>query len=279
MNSRLTRGHALLTLPIVFFATFFMTPLAVMFWASVQSAADAAGSSHFTVEQYVRLFGEPYYLESLALTFGTALLVAFLTIMLSFPVSLLYWQATARGRTLMLVLLLTPFYVNVVVKVFGWKLLVGPGGPVPLDLLTGYSPVVILSILRCLPFVVLLIASALEAIDEDLLSCARVCGAGGPRLFRTIVLPLSLPGVLGGGILAFSLTTASFVIPRLVGGALGAQFMPVAMYQQMAITQNWRFGAAMGVLLLVASAATLAASARLARSAKAGRVLSDAFVQ
>ena len=138
----------------------------------------------------------------------------------------------------MLALLLAPFYANIVVTVFGWIVLLAPGGVVntlmmkagatagPLEFLNGYGAVVFLSVHRCLPFVVLLLANALANIDDDVLQCARVCGASEPRVFRTVVFPLSMPGVVAGAIVAFSLTAAGFVIPRLVGGAAGAASPP-----------------------------------------------------
>ena len=149
----------------------------------------------------------------------------------------------------------------------------------PIDFLNGYAAVVFISVHRCLPFVVLLLANALANIDEEVLQCASVCGASGPRVFRTVVFPLSMPGVVAGAIVAFSLTAAGFVIPRLVGGAAGSRFAAVLMYQQITATQNWRFGAAIGVLLLAVSVLAVAGGMRFARRLRAGRVLSDAFIQ
>ena len=116
-------------------------------------------------------------------------------------------------------------------------------------------------------------------IDDDVLQCASVCGASGPRVFRTVVIPLSMPGVVAGDIVAFSLTAAGFVIPGLVGGAAGSRFAAVLMYQQITATQNWRFGAAIGVLLLAVSVLAVAGGMRIARRLRTGRVLSDTFIQ
>ncbi len=249
-----------------------------------------AGST-LSVDQYARFFSDSYYAGSLGLTLATAVLVAAVAIVLAYPVALLYWRASRQARSIMLALLLAPFYANIVVTVFGWIVLLAPGGVVnvllikagaiaaPIDFLNGYAAVVFISVHRCLPFVVLLLANALANVDDEVLQCASVCGASGPRVFRTVVFPLSMPGVVAGAIVAFSLTAAGFVIPRLVGGATGSRFAAVLMYQQITATQNWRFGAAIGVLLLVVSVLAVAGGMRFARRLRAGRVLSDTFVQ
>ena len=290
MTRSVARAATRLAAPLLVLFVLFLVPLAIMAGESLvlRSADDAVRVS---LDQYARLASDPYYAGALVLTFATALLVALLSIALAYPVAVVYWRTTRRIRALMLVLLLAPFYANIVVTVFGWIVLLSPGGIVnslltasgaivsPLDLLNGYPAIVAVSIHRCLPFVVLLIGSSLAGIDDDVLQCARVCGGGDTRVFRTIVVPLSMPGVVAGAIVAFSFTAAGFVIPRLVGGATGARFVPVLMYQQIAVTQNWRFGAVLGVLLLAATGLTVVAAMWMVKRLRAGRVLSDAFVQ
>jgi putative spermidine/putrescine transport system permease protein len=268
----------------------FLLPLGIMAGESVVRQAPG-GAASLSFDQYARFFSDPYYAASLAVTFGTALLVAALTIVLAYPVAMFYWRAGGLARKAVLVLLLAPFYANIVVTVFGWIVLLAPGGVVnvlllkagavtaPIDFLNGYTAIVVLSVHRALPFVVLLLANALWTIDDEVLQCARVCGASAWRAFWTVVFPLSMPGVVASAVIAFSLTAAGFVIPRLVGGASGSRFAAVLMYQQITATQNWRFGAAIGVLLLVASVLAIAVSLRVARRLSAGRVLSDAFIQ
>ena len=290
MSRSTSRAATLLALPVLATALLFLIPLAIM---AVESLVlrGSDGRVTLSVDQYARFFSDSYYAGSLGLTLATAVLVAAAAIVLAYPVALLYWRASRRARSIMLAILLAPFYANIVVTVFGWIVLLAPGGVVnvllikagaiaaPIDFLNGYAAVVFISVHRCLPFVVLLLANALANIDDDVLQCASVCGASGPRVFRTVVFPLSMPGVVAGAIVAFSLTAAGFVIPRLVGGAAGSRFAAVLMYQQITATQNWRFGAAIGVLLLAVSVLAVAGGMRFARRLRAGRVLSDAFIQ
>jgi putative spermidine/putrescine transport system permease protein len=227
------------------------------------------GTTGLTAEHYRRFFGDPYYLEGLATTIGTAVLVTLVTAILSFPLAYTYWQASGRLRSLLLILLLSPFYANVVVKVFGWMAIL------PSAFLDSYRAVLLVSVHRSVPFMVLAVASALARIEPELLESARTCGAPARRVFRTVVLPLSLPGLVSGGIVVFSLTVAAFVVPELVGGASRGRFLPVLLYQQITIAQNWGFGAAIGMVLLVTSLLTIATGNRLARSRRLGRVISE----
>jgi putative spermidine/putrescine transport system permease protein len=173
--------------------------------------------------------------------------------------ALLYWRASARLKSFLIILLLSPFYANIVVKVFGWMVIL------PSAWLNGYAGLLIVSVHRDLPFMVLLVAAALSRIDRDWIESAEMCGASRRRVLRTIIWPLSLPGVLSGCTLVFSLTMAAYVVPALVGGSWRGRFLAVLLYQQMTIAHDWAFGAVIGVVLLTASLATIAAGNALVK--------------
>jgi putative spermidine/putrescine transport system permease protein len=259
------RPVLLLLAPVAAMVTLFVAPILTLAWESIH------GSSGLTFEHYARFFGDRYYLEGLGITIGTAVLVMVVTAVLSFPLAYTYWQANGRVRSVLVILLLSPFYANVVVKVFGWMVLL-PG-----NFLNSYLAVLIVSVHRSIPFMVLAVAGALARIEPELLESARTCGASARRVFRTVVLPLSLPGLISGGIVVFSLTVAAFVVPELVGGASRGRFLPVLLYQQITIAQNWGFGAAIGMVLLVTSLGTIALGSRLARSGRLARVMSEGY--
>jgi putative spermidine/putrescine transport system permease protein len=242
----------LLAAPVAVTLALFVAPILTMAWESVN------GATGLTAEHYRRFFGDRYYLEGLATTIATALLVTLLTAILSFPLAYTYWQASGRLRSLLVILLLSPFYANVVVKVFGWMAIL------PSTFLNSYLAVLLVSVHRSVPFMVLAVASALARIEPELLESARTCGAPARRVLRTVVLPLGLPGLVSGGIVVFSLTVAAFVVPELVGGASRGRFLPVLLYQQITISQ-----------LLLTSLLTIATGNRLARARRLGRVLRE----
>lgn len=252
---------ALLAGPLAVAAALFVLPLVEMVRAS--AAGGLAG--------YVRFFGDAYYLAALGVTVGTALLVTLITAVVSFPVAYVYWQAAPRRRFALTVALLAPFYANVVVKLFGWMVLL------PRSWRDGYWAIVIVDVHRAIPFMALMLAAAMARIDREVIESARTCGAGGWRVFSTVILPLSMPGVFAGGMLVFSLTAASFVVPMLVGGPAGGRFLPVLMYQQITIAHDWAFGAVIGVVVMASSTLAVLLGRRMLRGAAVGRVLREGF--
>jgi putative spermidine/putrescine transport system permease protein len=256
-----TAPVAYLILPLAAAVGLFVIPLAGMARKSVSAG----------VADYARFFGDSFYLSALGVTLGTAALVTAVSIVASFPLAYTYWQAGRRLRGLLMVLLLSPFYANVVVKVFGWMVLL------PAGLREGYWAIVLIDVHRSMPFMVLMLSAALARLAPELLECARVCGASPRRVFFTVVLPLSMPGVVSGGVLVFSLSAASFVVPFLVGGPIGGRFLPVLMYQQITIAQDWGFGAAIGMVLLATAALAVLAARRSVQSARLGRTMQEGF--
>ena len=262
----MTRARLLLTAPVAAAVAFFFVPLLLLAYRSVTTATGA-----FTLDQYSRFFGDGYYVGGLGITVGTAALVTLITLACAYPVALLYWRASSRLQSILIVLLLSPFYANVVVKVFGWMLLL------PAGWLNGYAGLLIVSVHRDLPLMVLLLAGAMARIDPEWIESAYTCGAGRGRVLRTIIWPLSMPGAVAGSALVFSVTMAAYVAPAIVGGAWRGRFLTVLLYQQMTIAQDWAFGAAIGVVLLAASLAAIALGNALARASKAGALMREEF--
>ena len=248
------RARLLIAAPLAYSIAFFALPLLFMAYRSVTTTAGVP-----TLGNYTRFFSDSYYIGGLFITVGTALLVTAITLATAYPMALLYWHASARTKSFLIILLLSPFYANIVVKVFGWMLILPPAW------LNGYPGLLVVSVHRDLPFMVLLLAAAMSRIDREWIESAQMCGASRSRVLRTIIWPLSLQGVVSGSTLVFSLTMAAYVVPAIIGGAWRGRFLPVLLYQQMTIAQDWAFGAVIGVVLLTASLATIAAGNALVK--------------
>lgn len=260
------RAAALLAAPVATAVVFFVLPLLLLGYRSLTTP-----SGELTLQHYARFAGDPYYLGGLGITLGTAAIVTLITLGCAYPMALVYWRASARVRAVLLVLLLSPFYANVVIKVFGWMLLL------PAGWLNGYPGLLMVSVHRDLPFMVLLVAGAMARIEPEWIESARTCGASPSRVLRTIIWPLSIPGAVSGAMLVFSMTVAAYVVPAIVGGTWRGRFLPVLMYQQITISQDWGFGAVIGVVLLTSSLATLAIGNRLVARSRAGVLMRDDF--
>ena len=260
------RSALLLAAPMVTAVVFFLAPLLLL---AQRSLATTTGA--ITLDHYARFFGDGYYLGGLGVTMGTAVLVTLITLACAYPVALQYWRASARVKSVLIILLLSPFYANIVVKVFGWMLIL------PTSWLNGYAGLLIVSVHRDLPFMVLLVAAAMSRIDREWIESAQMCGASPARILRTMIWPLSMPGVVSGCTLVFSVTMAAYVVPAIVGGPWRGRFLPVLLYQQMTIAQDWAFGAAIGVILLVASLIIIATGNWLIKHSKAGVLVREGF--
>src|SRR4030095_4939536 len=148
------RAVGLLVAPLSVAAAFFFAPLALMAYRSVIGRDGALSLQH-----YSRFVTDSYYVGALAITLGTALLVTAIALACSYPVAYAYWRASGRVKSVLVVLLLSPFYANVVVKVFGWMVLL------PAEWLNGYQGLLIVSVHRAMPFMVLLVAGGTSRVE------------------------------------------------------------------------------------------------------------------
>jgi putative spermidine/putrescine transport system permease protein len=122
-----------------------------------------------------------------------------------------------------------------------------------------------------LPFMVLSLTGVLKRIDPHALEAAMTLGASPRRAFFEVTLPLSLPGILAGSLLVFSLAISSFVVPVLLGG-FKVQVLPMIVYEQVLSVFDWPFGAANAFVLLVISIALIAVYIRVTERALRGIV-------
>jgi putative spermidine/putrescine transport system permease protein len=230
------------------------------------------------LENYSRLVIDPYYASVLLRTVGLALEVTGLTILLGYPLA--YWLVglPARTRAMVLGLTVLPLMTSVVVRTFGWFVILGETGVVnqillkvglvshPLRIMFTDRATIIGLTHILLPFMVLSVNSVLENLDPSLREAARNLGANPSRTFLRITLPLSLSGVATGALLVFVLTMSSFVTPTLLGGPSG-KVLASLIFEQGLTLLNWPFAAALAFVLLAISSVALGAYYRLLSAA------------
>lgn len=261
---RLLTAGALLGPGFAWLVLFFAVPLAALVAISFYRAGAAgAMTPAFTVENYRRFVTDPLSLRVLWSTLVLGTEVTVWCLVLGFPLAYSLARTRARGtRGVMIVMLLVPLMTSVVVRSYGWTILLAGNGPLNWTLLHAglvRQPVQLLYTLRgtaialvevLLPFMVLSLVPVIQNIDRNLEQAAQSLGANGARTFFDIVLPLSLPGVAAGSLLVFALTIASFATPALVGGAK-ILLIALYVYQQALALFNWPFGAAISFVLLI----------------------------
>ena len=243
----------LLLLPaVVLFVVFFVLPLSVLAINSFYDYSRLTGIvPTFTLKNYNRILGDTFYLEMIGRTLRLAFLTSCVTLIIGYPIALYLTIASPRQRAWIILFILSPLLVSVIVRTFGWLIILGPNGLIHSMVGSlGFGGGVILHTETAviaglanvlLPFLVLSVATSLQAIDPAVPLAASSLGAGPWRVFRLITVPLSLPGIIAGLLIVFSLASSSFVTPALLGGS-DYKLMSTMIYQQALILQNWPLG-------------------------------------
>jgi putative spermidine/putrescine transport system permease protein len=230
----------------------------------------------FTTGNYLRLFSDSFYLEQIANTLMIGAITTFACLILGFPVAWQLARTQMRFRGLAYGLVLSPLLVGIVIRSYGWTILLGNNGMInralidmglidrPLALMYNSLGIVIALVHVFLPFMILPLMSALQGIDPSIEAAARSLGAGRITAFRRIVLPLAMPGIQAGCILVFVLSLSAYVTPSLIGG-LRVKTMAVSVVDALIDTFQWPFGSAMALMLSLTGAAVVLIFARLTR--------------
>jgi putative spermidine/putrescine transport system permease protein len=179
------------------------------------------------IGQYVDLFTNETTLTILGRTLVVAVLVTVVTLLLAYPYAYLMSISGTGIRTLLLFLVLLPFWSSLMARTFAWIVLLQPSGPIAgflgtiglgdIPLLGSQVGVTIAMTQVLLPFMVLPLFNNMVRIDRRLLSAAHSMGASKVRAFRKVYLPLSVPGIAAGSVLVFILSLGFWVTPRLIG--------------------------------------------------------------
>jgi putative spermidine/putrescine transport system permease protein len=275
----------LLAAPLAVFLVLFVAPLAALFVVSLFRFDRSVGIvARVTLENYVKFLGDPFYLAILGRTLEIGVLVTLVTLLLGYPVAYHLTRVPPRRRAHLLLVILAPLLVSVVVRSFGWLVILGPNGLVnallrgaglidePLRLLYNEGAIVLGLTHVFLSFMVLSILAALGRIDPALIRAAQGLGATPWRAFLRVVLPLSVPGVVAGSLIVFSLSTSAFITPALLGGPR-VKVMSYLAYQQTLMLADWPYGAAIAFVLLAVSGTSVLVYLRLVESGRLGVVL------
>lgn len=266
--------HGLLgTLPAVFFlVVFFVLPLIDNTFNSLETRAEDGGA----IDNYMRLFTDSYYLEVILRTLWVSFLSTVLCIVIGYPVAYYMVRHVKGSGALLIFLLVAPLMTSIIMRTYGWQILLARNGPLsdwlmalglidrPLGLLR--SPVsVYFGLVHILaPYMVISIASVLQTVDRRLEEASLVMGASRFETFRRITLPLSTSGIVTGSIIVFMLCNGSFLTMLLLGNG-SVVTLPLLIYQQFVLVNDTGFAAAMGNVLLLLALICLYLQLRIVR--------------
>ena len=287
-NKTLNRILSLLPLWIVI-GIFMIGPLLVMAVVSLMES-NVYGGVHFkfSLSGYrqilfdTNLFDEiefnPAYLIIIARSFMLALAATFLSLLIGFPAAYFISRQSDRVKNILIFLVTIPFWTNLLIRTFAWIIILGKGGVIEssfnffglldeessLNLMYTNSAILIGLVYSYLPLMVLPIYASMEKMDLRLLEAATELYSNRIELIRKIILPLSMPGIIGGSILVFVPCLGAFIAPDLLGG--GKKLLLGSLIQfQFSYARNWPFGAAMAMFLLALVILVLIFNARLNR--------------
>ncbi|GAB5468457.1 MAG: ABC transporter permease [Rhodospirillales bacterium] len=270
-------GLVLLVPALAILAFVFVAPLLLLLPTSFHPYQPGVGvGDAWTLENYTRILGDGFYLFIIARTLALGLIVTFLTLVIGYPLALFLARTRSRLRPWLIVLVVFPLLLNLVVRSFGWIVLLANRGLVnewllaiglietPLKLIFNFTGLLIGLTHIFLPFMVLVLIGAIQAIPRDVEEAARTLGAPLHRVFLKVTLPLSIPGILSGSILVFMLTITALVTPRLLGGPT-YQVMSTLIFDEFLKLLNWPRGAAMAFILTAIVLALVWLSNRVAK--------------
>ncbi|WP_051620601.1 ABC transporter permease [Paenibacillus sp. UNC451MF] len=259
----------------------FLIPMLYIFLQSVQDE-----HQQFTLKNYLLFVQDPYYIGVLWRTIRVSLYTVIVALVLAYPVAMFMARTSGRLRGIVTFLIISPHLISVVIRNFGWVVILGEKGWInttlmqlglidkPLRLLYNELGVVIGLTDSFVVYMVLSIATSLYAIDSSLYKAAGILGASRVRSFFTITLPLSLPGMIAGITLVFSLSMSAFVTPALMGGT-SVKVLPVIAYEKIMATLNWPLGAALSFLLLASTYALVALFTKIIETKRYKEVFSS----
>ena len=218
------------------------------------------------------MFTDSYYHTIFWRTFWIAGLVTLICVAIGAPEAYILSRMGNPWRSILLLVVLAPLLVSVVVRAFGWSMLLGPEGLVngalqligigPVKMLYTEIAVVIALVHVMLPFMVIPVWTSLQKLDPGVENAALSLQATPFTTLRRIVLPQVLPGILSGSLIVFGLAASSFAIPGLLGGRR-LKMVATVVYDEYLHELNWPLGAAIALTLLVANLVVMLSYNRL----------------
>jgi len=277
---------ALLAPVTIFLGIFFLVPLLIIAVFSVLTPGLYGGVEwSFYHWNYGRIFGwadgfweiyEPVYLRILGRSLSYAALTVALCLVLCYPVAFWVSRLHERLRLFFLFLVALPFFSSLIVRLYAWLLILKPSGVLneallalglirePLEILYTPAAVVLGMVYVMVPFMFLPLYAAIDNLDRALVEASMDLGANRTQTFLKVILPQTLPGIIGGSVIVFIPSVGNFIVPDVLGGAKGIMVGNLV-EQQFLSARNWPFGSALSMLLMAVVLVVLLVSVGRAR--------------
>jgi putrescine transport system permease protein len=258
--------------PTLWLAVFFLVPFALVLKISLAEPVigqppftpllDAGGELRLNLDSYRLVFSDALFMSSFLGSLRIAAVSTLICLLVGYPMAYAIARAPQPWRTLLLLLVMLPFWSSFLLRIYAWMGMLGTHGAInsvllglgwitrPLPLMYNTFAVYLGIVYTYLPFMVLPLYAVLERQEADLREAAEDLGAPPRQVFLDVTLPLSLPGILGGSMLVFIPAVGEFVIPTLLGG-LDTHMIGRALFDEFFVNRDWPLASAVAIVLLV----------------------------
>jgi len=263
--------YGLLAPVTLFLGVFFLGPLSIMALFSLLEPGLYGGVEwNYYHWNFGRILGwadglieeyDPVYMGIFLQSLELALLTVALSLVACYPVAFWVSRLPDRRKSFFLFLITLPFFASLIVRLYAWVMILKPSGALnqilqffglidaPLEIIFTEQAVVTGMVYVMVPFMFLPIYASVEKLDKSLLEASHDLGATRTQTFLRVILPLTLPGIVGGSIIVFIPSLGNFIVPEVLGGAK-VMMIGNLVEQQFLYARNWPFGSALAMMIM-----------------------------
>lgn len=252
---------------LTYLAVFFGFSFLIIVAYSFLSEAPPSDVFAFTLDNYTAFLTNEFHRSILWESIIIGVQVTVLTLIIAYPVAYFLAFTDNKYKNVYLLLVILPFWINIVIRTYAWDLVLGRGGAInyvlldvlgvieqPIDMLYSQGAIVLGLVHVFLPYMLLPIYTSLDGFDRTEIEAAKNLGANKLQAFYEVTLPQSLPGVAAGVAIVYVLAFGSFVVPLLLGGPQNVMIANI-ISNMFGHLQNWSLGSAMAVVVTALSLA------------------------
>jgi putative spermidine/putrescine transport system permease protein len=276
LSPKLRLAEWQLALPLgLAFAALFLAPLLLLVGVSFYNDEKI---TQLGVGSWTGFFGDTFNYKVILDTLLLGLKTICTTVLIGYPLALVYLDLSARLQKVLIFVIVMPLLLSVVVRTFAWIVVLGREGVVnsvlmglgiisePLKLLQTELGLVISLTQIEMPLMLLPLISVMSRVDPNLRDASAALGASRWRTLFTVIVPLSMPGLVAGCLLVFASSTTAFISQSIIGGER-LIYLPLLIWQQSLVVFNWPFAAVASLALLVSVLSVISALSYLGRRA------------
>ena len=265
MNRKLKFNSPLLIMlgpTILWMAIFVLIPLINVIEISFLTKNPSGGVDYqFSIASYAEMV-KADFLGIMGRSFGLSLETTLLCLLIAYPFAYVIAHTPKKYRKFFVLLIMLPFWINSVIRIYGWTTMLRTEGVInaillglgiiakPLELLYTDGATLLGMVYELLPFAVLPLYSSIEKLDSSLLEAASDLGATKPRTFLRVIFPMTMPGIFAGSIQTFIPSLGLFYISEMMGGG-STMYIGNLIKNQFLSARNWPLGAALSIFLII----------------------------